>query len=145
MDNATRIQARYERSMRVKKVATITPFPISNSVFGEDVRGSIIRYLFPCSGVITKGIIKLDLKPKKSVIVTLKLSNDSGSITKDFTLETKSIEVSPKVDIQSGDKLEVLIASDEPIKEAWIAFLWLPSIKNLGKELLLEEPSDEGI
>ena len=57
------IQRLLRRSNKRVK-AMVTPVPISSAAFGEDVNGPIMRYMFPCTGEIVKGVVYLSKKPK---------------------------------------------------------------------------------
>ena len=57
IDFIEQIVSRLTRRAKTTATAIVTPYPISNAVFGDDVRGAILRYMFPCEGVITKNCI----------------------------------------------------------------------------------------
>jgi hypothetical protein len=136
------ITTRLMRRAHKHVVGLITPYPISNSVAGEKVEGVILRYMFPCNGTITKGMINLITKPKKWVSINIKIFNDSTSSIKGFTVEKKSMTVEPNLPVKAGDCLELsLVTSPEDIvKEVWISFLWAPSMKDVtAKSFLISE------
>ena len=146
MDNARieQLEMVTERLMRragKKITALITPYPISNAVFGDAVKGPILRYMFPCDGVITKGVVKLGIKPKNPIVIGIKLFNEIGSTVKGFALEKKLFSITPNLPIISGDCLEVsLDPMEETVTEVWISFLWMPSVKDVEvKSYLIEE------
>lgn len=146
-DRVSRLESVVRKvAMRSKKVASaiITPYPISSSFYGDDVRGTILRYMFPCNGSVTKGMIKFGAKPKKGVAVDLKLSNRSRSDVRSFTISTAYalVEPSPRFEISAGDCLEISLSpsAEEQITEVWIAMLWTPSVTNVDiHEVLIEE------
>jgi hypothetical protein len=129
------------RRAHKRAVALITPYPISNAVFGDKVEGVVLRYMFPCDGVISKGIIKINLKPKKEVIVGVKISNETGSASKGFVLEKKVSVIEPNLKVVAGDCLEIAVApTEEVVNEVWISFLWRPSIADVeAKSYLIED------
>lgn len=135
------ITKRLMRRASKKSAAMITPYPISNAVFGEDVKGVILRYMFPCDGVISKGMFRLGAKPKKEVLGVAKIFNDETMQSKGFTISKKSLKVDLDISIKSGDCLEVSIASaDEVLTEVWVAFLWKPTMSDVEvKSFLIEE------
>jgi hypothetical protein len=139
MDNEKRLALREARKVKKQKVTLITPFPISGASFGEDVRGSILRYMFPCQGEITKGLIKLGTRPKNGATVTVKISNSLGSISKDYLIQTKELTISPKLPISDGHCLDISINALEPIQEVWASFLWVPAKQYVEKEIYYED------
>ncbi len=130
MDKEERLEARKARKILTKIKTLITPFPISNAVFGDDVRGAILRYMFPCSGNILKGVIRLGSKPKIVHEVTIDLSNH----LRRYDIEERISNLIINTKISSGDCLTVSINSEEVIKEVWISFLWVPDKSEVVKE-----------
>jgi len=139
------VTQRLMRRASKRTVALITPYPISNAVFGEKVEGAILRYMFPCDGTVTKGFIRLNEKPKKGVNVEVKLFNDIGSTMKGFILDRKTLFIEPKIDVKAGDCLEIsLTPSEEIVTGIWISFLWKPEMKDIEvKSYLIEELEDD--
>ena len=135
------ITKRLMRRASKKSVALITPYPISSAVFGEDVKGVILRYMFPCDGIISKGMFRLGAKPKKEVLGVAKIFNDEIQQSKGFTITKKSLKADLEIEIKSGDCLEVSITSvDEVLTEVWVAFLWKPTMSDVEvKSFLIEE------
>lgn len=125
---------------RVK--AMITPYPVSNAVFGDDIKGPVLKYMFPCSGGISKGFIRLDKKFKEGVRVIVQKLNDLGGDTRDYIITRRSLLVEPKILVDPGDRLIVSIEpiGDEPVTEVWVSFLWRPTTKDIEiKSFLIEE------
>ncbi len=139
--NIELITKRLMRRAKKASVALITPYPISNAVFGEKVEGPILRYMFPCDGVVTKGYVRLGKKPKQSIELEVKMFNDSSSNMKGFVLSRKFLSIEPNLPVKAGDCLEItLIPSEEIVTEIWISFLWKPTVKDLeAKSYLIEE------
>lgn len=139
--NIELITKRLMRRAKKTSVALITPYPISNAVFGEKVEGPILRYMFPCDGVVTKGYVRLGKKPKQSIELEVKMFNDSSSNMKGFVLSRKFLSIEPNLPVKAGDCLEItLIPSEEIVTEIWISFLWKPTVKDLeAKSYLIEE------
>lgn len=152
-DRIKKLEKISERLLRraVKtKAAMITPFPISNVIFNERIEGIVLNYMFPCEGIITKGIVDIGKKIKKGVIITVSVNNKEFGSSKSFTLITKSDSIEPMLKINTGDKLTVSLSydDDENITESWVAFLWIPTIKDtIIKHFLIAdlEAQDEGI
>jgi hypothetical protein len=121
--------------------AMITPYPISAAMFGDKVEGPILRYMFPCAGTVTKGMVKLGNKPKNPVTVKIKMFNDTNSVSKGFSIEKKSLTIEPDISVVAGDCLEVsLVAEEETVTEIWMAFLWKPTTKDVEvKTFLIED------
>lgn len=135
------ITQRLMRRASKRTVALITPYPISNAVFGEKVEGPILRYMFACDGIVTKGFVRLGAKPKKNVNLEVKMFNDANSVMKGFALERKSLSIEPNIPVKAGDCLEIsLIPGEEIVTEVWISFLWKPEVKDVEvKSYLIEE------
>ncbi len=141
-----KITKRLMRRSNKHSVAMITPYPISNAVFGDAVRGVILRYMFPCEGVISKGLIKLDRKPKEGVVIGIKIFNDSKSNASGFKLEKKSFSTELELSVSSGDCLEVsLDPLTENITEVWLSFLWKPLVKDVEIKSFLIEDLENGL
>jgi|GEM_PF-1566838 hypothetical protein len=136
------ITKRLMRRAVKRTAALITPYPISNAVFGEKVEGPILRYMFPCDGTVTKGFVRLGKRPKTSVGLGVKMFNETGSTSKGFVLEKKFLSIQPNLPVTAGDCLEISILPgvDEPVTEVWISFLWRPTVKDVEiKSYLIEE------
>jgi hypothetical protein len=134
--------------LRSRKTATaiVAPYPISNAVMSGDdstVKGTILRYMFPCKGMITRGCIKLGKKPKNGAIINAKVFGDYTSESKGFTIERKTLFIEPGIEVLQGDCLEVSLeplTEEDIIKEVWISFLWNPSIPSASlKHFLIED------
>jgi len=137
-----KISERLARRSVKKAVAIITPFPISNAVFGESVSGSILRYMFPCDGVITKGLIKFGSLPKSPISVGITVSNVAYANSKAYMIDRQQYVIEPNLAVKTGDCLDIQVNSAEgnTITEVWISFLWVPSVKDVtAKSYLIEE------
>ncbi len=129
---------------RSAKVATglITPYPISHVMTGDDIQGAILKYMFPCDGVITKGIIKLGEKPKGLVSIETDLVSEITSSARGFVIERLITKIDVNLKVAAGDCLTVSLKGnvDHPVKEIWISFLWTPSMKDIeAKSFLIDE------
>jgi hypothetical protein len=131
------------KNSKVTSKAYITPFPISNAVFGDEINGVVLTYLFPSDGKITKGMVKLGSKPKDEITICINIFNDYNSESKGFTVNKKNNDLKIDRDVKSGDCLKVTVnpKGETIIKEVWIAFLWKPTVgSSIVKQFLLEEP-----
>lgn len=136
------ITTRLMRRAHKKITGLITPYPISSAAFGDKVEGVILRYMFPCNGKITTGMIRLGAKPKKWVAVNLKLFNDINSAIRGFTTEKKLMSLNPNLEVTSGDCLEIVLvpSPEDTVTEVWVSFLWTPSMKTVeAKSFLITE------
>ena len=136
------VTTRLMRRAHKKMTTLITPYPISSAFFGENIEGAVLRYMFPCEGLITKGIIKLGKKPRKVVSIEVRLFNDSTSAMKGFVLSRKSTTIEPNLGVKAGDCLEISLIPnlEEPVEEVWISFLWRPTVADVeAKSFLIEE------
>ena len=129
------------RSVR-KTSALITPYPISSASFGDNVKGRILCYMFPCEGIITKGMISFGSRPLNGANLTISYHSRDYSASRTFTLHNIEDVVEPKVKVESGGKVIVEIFPKEGtiIKEVWISFLWTPSVREVEvKSYLIDE------
>ena len=135
------VTKRLMRRATKKSVALVTPYPISNAVFGENVKGPVLRYMFPCDGVVTKGVVRLGSKPKTSVMLGIKMFNEIGSASRGFVLDKKFLSIQPNLPVVAGDCLEIsLDPGIDIVTEIWISFLWKPGVKDVeAKSYLIEE------
>jgi hypothetical protein len=136
------VVTRVARRSNTKKAAMITPYPISNATFGEDIRGPILRYMFPCDGVIQKGMLKLGKKPKEPISIGLNISSEEYSHSRGYVVEKRQMVVKPDMNIRSGDCLTIhlLPNEEEKVTEVWVSFLWIPSVSDVTtKGFLVEE------
>lgn len=137
------------RSQKVTK-AIVTPFPISNSVVGEDVKGEILRYMFCGRGIIKKGRLWLNKRPESGAVIVLTLENEIGSNAKSYTITRKDMSLEPNLEVFSGDRLTVSIHAINPekdkIEEVWIAFKWVPRVEDTEiKRVLIDELDKIGL
>ena len=130
---------------RSRKVATaiITPYPISGCASGDDVKGDVLKYMFPADGIITKGIICFDRKVKGGVVVVVDVANEIGRTRKDLIVDRKTVNISPNTGVLAGDRLTVSVfpmQDDQQINEVWISFLWTPHVSETKvKQHLIKE------
>lgn len=136
------VVTRLARRATEKKKVLLTPFPIANAVFGN-VRGRILSYMFNTSGTITKGCIWMDKKLKEGARIRIELLNDEGGGTKEYILNRREIIVSPNEPVRPFDRLSIFLIPNDPeevIKECWISFLWVPTVKDVNaKSYLMKE------
>jgi len=145
VEDLERITKRLMRRTGKTAAVLITPYPISNAVFGEKLSGPILRYMFPCDGIIVKGIVKFGTKPRTLVTVGVRLFNDAKSASKGFTTDRKMTTIQPELLVTAGDCLEVsLEPGTETVTEIWISFLWRPAVKDVeAKSFLIEEMEND--
>ena len=132
-----------------KKMASamITPYPISNCIIGEDVQGTVLKYMFSAKGIIGKGLIRFDKKLKSGVIVTVTLENDLGGQAKTFIANRNQLLIEPNLEVFSGDRLTVAVepsdSSEGKLNEVWITFLWTPYVGEATVKSFLIDKLDE--
>lgn len=134
------ITKRLSRRSVKKTTGLITPYPISNAVIGDNVVGTILRYMFPCDGTITKGMIHFGEKPRDNVAIDVELANELGMSNLSYNTDKQNFVITSDTSVKSGNRLSVSVESLEPITEVWIAFLWVPTINEVkAKSFLLNE------
>lgn len=134
------ITKRLSRRSVKKATGLITPYPISSAVIGDNVVGTILHYMFPCDGAITKGMVHFGKKPVNNVTIDIELANESGMSAISYNTDKQDFIITAETPVKSGNRLSVSIESLEPITEVWIAFLWVPTVKDVkAKSFLLDE------
>ncbi len=120
---------------RSQKVSTglITPYPISVAMTGKNIQGDILNYMFPCEGIITKGAIKLDAKPKGFVDIGVRLFNNNSQYTDEVTLEKQLTIIEPNLEVLPWDCLKISVHADpeHPVTRIWVSLLWVPNVKDV--------------
>lgn len=142
IENLEKIVERLSRRAKKKTTALITPYPISSAVFGEDIKGPILRYLFPCAGTITKGYVDIGKKLKSGASIKIEIKDSIGMHSKSYIVGRRNLLMEPQLKVDSGSKLTVSISHNEEelLTEVWISFLWIPSIREVeAKSYLISE------
>jgi hypothetical protein len=116
----------------------IPPYPVSSYVTTPDENGAVLRYLFPCSGKISKGCIVLDNISKEGVVIETNIVNSHGSTGKSTTVKQRVNLFNIEMVISAGDMLEVSV-SDLGVRNIWAAFLWSLSAPSEVKQFLVDE------
>jgi len=126
-----------------RAIALVTPYPISNAVFGDNIKGSVLRYMFPCEGTITKGLIRLGAKSKQGIRLIIRMFDTMGGTSKEFIIDAKVFLSALDIPVKSGDCLDVLVEPVDPneqITEVWVSFLWTPTVRDIeAKSFLISE------
>lgn len=129
----------------VKKMsAIITPVPISNCVIGEEVKGDILKYLFPCPGTIVKGGIFLPEKLESGAAVVLTIEGSTGNKSRSYQITRRNMILEPNIKTDTWDRLTISFHTINPekdkVNEVWIALLWTPKVKDATiKNYLIEK------
>ena len=141
------IVARLSRRQRKVASAIVSPYPISNCVAGEEVKGEVLRYMFACDGEISKGAVSLDAKPKSNASVTLTIESELGGSAKSYIVDKKNLVFEPNIKVKQFDKLTVTFyptIPEDKIKEVWVSLLWAPTVKDAKiKNFLIDELEKE--
>lgn len=135
-DRIKKLEKQVERlQRRAVKVSTglITPYPISGHMKGTDIKGEVLSFMFPCEGMISKGLIKFGIKPKGNPAVSIKFSNELTSEDKGFVCDKILNVVDLHISAKAGDCLTVTIIPDveHPVANVWVTLLWKPTIKDV--------------
>lgn len=139
-----KIYERLQRRSRKVAKAMITPYPISSGILDNDgVIGDVLRYMFPCDGKITKGMITLDRKPKTGIELKIDIDNDEGGNAVYYSISKRNSVVELDMIVHSGDRMTVTVnplSEDDFVTAVWVAFLFVPEMKELDiKQFLIEE------
>ena len=121
------ILPRLIRKTSAQTTKVITPsIPISYCTQGSDVRGPVLRYMFPCKGTVTKGLVWIKDYLPSGFRLEILVENAQGGNKKDYVIP-KSFVVNVQMPVLAGDKLTISVTPLEKcITELWIAFLWVP-------------------
>jgi len=143
------VVSRLARRSRKQTTVIVTPYPISNCVSGEDVKGDILKYMFCAKGTISKGLIVLDKRPATGVVIGITLANDMGGSSHSYVLTKKTSMIDPKVEVFSGDRLSVSVnpidAEKDKVSEVWLSFMWTPDVKDTTMKQVLIDSLDEAL
>ena len=135
LDKIEKMITRLGRRAVKQTSALITPIPISNCVIGEEVKGDVLKYLFPCPGVINKGGIFISPKPKNGATIILTIENELGGSSKSYQITKQSSLLELNMEINTWDRLTVSFYVVNPVEdkitEVWAALLWTPTVKDV--------------
>jgi len=139
-------------TLRQNKVATglITPYPISATIEG-DVEGKVLAYPIPCKGVIKKGFVKFDSKPKCLVDVRVEVESPEQLQSKTLVTERKANVKDLSIETEPGSEVVVTLSyrGDWKASKVSISLLWIPNVRDVeAKSFLideLEELTDERV
>ena len=144
----SKIVERLARRSHKQTSALITPVPISNCVIGEEVKGDILKYMFPCPGTLNKGGIFLNTKPKSGAAIILTAENELGSGSRSYQITRRNLLFEPKIELDTWDRLTVSFFTVDPedkVAEVWIALLWTPTVKDVTIKNYLIDQLDGGL
>jgi len=143
IDFIERVVSRLARRTKNRSSVIMTPYPISSCVIGENVSGPILRYLFCADGKIGKFLLSLDSKPKDGAELDISIKNITVGEGRSFQIANKDTELEPELSVSAGDKLTISIKplnEEKPITEAWVSFLWTPTVKEAKvKQFLIDD------
>ena len=133
MEHVDRILKTYSKRLHKTVTGVITSFPISkySKVPADD--DTILHYMFPISGKITIGGMFVEGMPKQGIDITTIIYRGSAVNSNTFFSKRQSTVIEPNADIDAGDRLVIkvkAIKAEEIISNIWIAFTWIPNIKD---------------
>ena len=149
IDKLEKMVQRLARRAHKQTSALITPVPISNCVIGEEIKGDILKYMFPCPGVINKGGIFLNAKPKEGATIILTIENDLGGNSRSYQITRRNLLFEPDIGVDTWDRLTASFSTVNPeedkMTEVWIALLWTPTVKDVMIKNYLINQLDGGL
>ena len=149
LDKIEKMITRLGRRAVKQTSALITPIPISNCVIGEEVKGDVLKYLFPCPGVINKGGIFISPKPKNGATIILTIENELGGSSKSYQITKQSSLLELNMEIITWDRLTVSFFVVNPVEdkitEVCAALLWTPTVKDATIKNYLIDSLDSGL
>ena len=139
------VTQRLARRSKKTTSAILTPYPISNAVSGEVVKGVVLKYLFPCKGTISKCVIDIGKRPKQDITIVIGIINDEKGSSKTIVLNKIRIATDLKLNVDIYDKLSISISYEvekevDNITDFWVSLLWTPTVKDtVIKQFLIDE------
>jgi hypothetical protein len=130
MEHVDRILRSHSFKLHRTATGIITPFPISN--FSES-GGDVIKYMFPANGTITVCGMFVENMPKSGIDISIIVNRNGQSESKSIFTKSPSISTSPNIKISFADRLIVNVVpkrEDEEVSNIWVAFLWIPKVKD---------------
>jgi len=146
ISNLETIVRRLSRRSRKHASAIVTPYPISNCVIGENIKGDVLKYMFCAKGLISKGLLVFGKKPKVGVKVKIDISNDIGGSSRTYVVTRKSTLVEPNIEVFSSDRLTISVDpvdEEDKVTEVWMSFLWIPSVEETDVKRVLISSLDK--
>ena len=141
------IVARLLRRSKKTAEAVLTPYPISNCISGENVSGTVLKYMFAAKGIIDKGRIQVNKKLKSGMRITVLLENELGGQSKSYIANRNIMLIEPNLEVFSGDRLTVSVnpvnSEDGGLTEIWISFVWTPHVGEATVKSFLIDKLDE--
>ncbi len=133
---------------RKKKTSIVAhPHTISIASFGEDVRGDILNYMFPCGGALSKCIVDVG-KLKIDAVVRIRIEKPLGYSAESYVIDKSTLIIPLDIKINSGDKLLVSVfpESEKNLTEAWVSLLWAPYLdEGQIKSFLIDDLLEDNI
>ncbi len=122
---------RLKRRMGVAKVSSyITPFPVSNFIPSIPPDGVIMRYMFPGAGTISNSIMYAEGELKKGAEIRAEIKSITDVVVgAGMTIRKNFGQLGLDQQVNAGDRLIISLTSEVEITNIWVAFLWLPKVK----------------
>jgi len=124
---------------RVHKVSTaiITPHLISGCITGK-TRGEIIKILL-FEGIINKGLICFNKRPKNPICIEVKVLNNDVGYTKSYYVDKIRAKVDLDILTIDGSMLTISVYptvedDKDPVNEIWLSMLWVPHVSKVKVE-----------
>lgn len=138
IEHIDRILKSYSYKLHKTVIGIITPFPIS--CYSETIDGPVLRYMFPANGKITIGGLYVEKMPKDGIDIHVTIFDGTNQNSQVIFSKKSSIAVEVNAKVSSGSRLLINInpvSKEETASGIWIAFLWIPEIKDSGVEQFL--------
>lgn len=141
MESVDKILKSYSYKLHRTSTGLITPFPISN--YSETSEKPIIKYMFPADGKITAGGMCIEGMPKAGVSVNITVCSGLECESKVVETRRHNTAISPNLKVRFGSRLIVKIDpinDGDVVSDIWIAFLWIPAVKDIeARQFLIDD------
>lgn len=136
-----------QRQPAVVATHTMPPVPISQVALAPEEDGTVMRFMFPATGMIKKAALFIEVMPVDEkgrsvsmVEVDALFFNSAGSTRQTFEVYRKPLVVELDVPVNAGDRLQVRLPAGQDASGIWCAFLYEIAM-NQAKitQVLLEE------
>ncbi len=135
---------RLARKSHKVAVGIIPPVPISSYVGEVSEDESVFRFIFPVSGKVVGGVVRLDKFPsKESVIFTVVIRSSSGKNTTELHVRNGFLKAGLDLPVEAGDTVELLTFKREEVSGVWVGVLFQPEVSSADVKRIMTEEFDK--
>jgi hypothetical protein len=125
-------------------VGIVPPVPISSYVREVPKDEGVFRFIFPVSGKVVGGVIRIDEFPqKKEIPFIVVIRALGGKITRELNVRNGFLKVGLDLPVEVGDTVEILNDWFEEVKGVWIGILFQPEVSSADVKQIMAEEFDK--